>query len=420
MIQHIAYYIACCTVLITLTIGFKIITEHKEKIYWGYYFLIPLFAFIMAIENYLKLNQLNTLTSFLFYFILYFLIYRRKWKKIIFYGITLWIFGVIIDIVAMVCSKFIPFLSILIIRSIYTLFLDVILLMVLKNRKLRNWLKSLYEKIEKVRFPLFQILLLITTLISLGYSLYFLVVEGKTAQAITCLYILIVANIALIILYINREYNIYFLKETNDYLIKNHEFYVQVVNDYHILKHNIIHQLIGIKSVSNKKTISLINDLIKQYNEKSVSDQYLKKMPMGINSVVYEKIYNFNNQELKLEIDNMIETNIFENLTSRSYNLLCEALGVLLDNALQASSKSSEQMIMLDMRETSSSYNIKIINTFNEILDVEKIGTLKYTTKKSGHGIGLFSLIGKKKVKVKTSIINNLFINEIIIAKKIN
>ena len=58
------------------------------------------------------------------------------------------------------------------------------------------------------------------------------------------------------------------------------------------------------------------------------------------------------------------------------------------------------------------------MNSFEGNLDLEQIGELKYTTKNTGHGLGLYSLIGLKKLNIKTSIKNNIFINEIKILKK--
>ncbi len=420
MIDHIFYYFASCSILSTLTYGFKLITDHKTKIYKLYALCIPFFAIIMTFENYYHLDTLNTITSFCFYFILYFLIYRRNRKETTYYGIVLWSFGLIIDILAMICSKFIPYLSLLMIRSIYTIFLDIILIFILRNKKLHRWFKSLYKKISRVKFPYFRLILLITILCSLGYALYFSVVEKNIVNSNISLYVLLISVLILIIIYINCEYNNYSLKETNDHLIKSNEFYITIVDDYHILKHNIIHQLNGIKSVSNKKSIQLIEDLIKSYNENNKCSHKMQKLPIGISRIVYEKIYDCNEPNLKLGVDNIIETNVFDHLSPRRYNLLCEALGVLLDNALQATLKTKDKIIMIDMRETENSYRIKIINTFSELLDIDKLGTMKYTTKKSGHGIGLFSIIGRKKVKVKTSIINDLFINEIIINKKLD
>lgn len=420
MLDYVIYYITVCLLQVTLVYGFKCITEHKDRIHWKYLFLIFITSSIMTLSFYYNLNAVTSIISMLSYFILYYLIFRRNVKETIFYGISIWIIGMIIDFIAMICSQIFAFLPLHIVRASYTIIMELIFLLVFRIKKLHIILKSFYDKIKQVKFPYLEIILLIVVTLSMSYTLYFLVIENSIESSKSSLLILVPAVLILIFIYVNREFNNYALKQTNEYLIKNNEFYINIVNDYRILKHNIIHQLSGIKSVSNEKTIKLIDDLIEQYNNKSVNVQHMKKMPVGISGIVYEKIYNFNDKELRLGIDNNIESNIFDNLTPRSYNLLCEALGILLDNALQATEKTKEKIIMIDMKETDLSYNIKIINTFQDLLDIEQLGSVKYTTKNTGHGIGLFYLIGRKKLKVKTSIINDLFISEITIEKKIN
>ena len=99
-------------------------------------------------------------------------------------------------------------------------------------------------------------------------------------------------------------------------------------------------------------------------------------------------------------------------------NLLCEALGVLIDNALEASCVSNDKIIYLQFLETNDNINIKIINSFSGVLDLERLGTINYSSKSKGHGLGLYSIFGRSKIKVKTNIKNNLFCNEIIVKKK--
>jgi len=66
-----------------------------------------------------------------------------------------------------------------------------------------------------------------------------------------------------------------------------------------------------------------------------------------------------------------------------------------------------------------SNMESSIINTFAGSLDLERIGSIEYTTKEEGHGLGLFSLFGRKNLSVTTTIKNNLFINNIEIKKRL-
>lgn len=417
MLDYIIYFITVCTLQLIFLYGFKKLTNTSGEINWKYIFLVPLFSGIITIECYYGLSAINTLTSLGLYYILFYLVFRKKLKVTFFYGSCLWIIAIFSDLLMMLTASIVTWSSsFLQERLFFAFFNQLIIILIIRNKKVQKFLKTLQDKLTNIKFPYLHILLIIIVISSLGFSLFY-TIQNQVINSL-CISLLGVSVILLIIFYINKEYVNAAIKETNKLLIKNNEFYTNVVNDYRIMKHNIIHQLTGIKSTSNKEAKKLIDDLISQYNEKLQSVNNIKNMPIGINGIVYEKIYNFNQKELHLEIDNSIESNVFENLTPRNYNLLCEALGVLLDNALQASEKTNEKILMIDMKEIDSSYNIKIINTFNDYLEIEKIGTMKYTTKNTGNGIGLFSLIGRKKLKIKTSIINDLFLNEIIIEKK--
>lgn len=417
------YFILACVMQLTIVLGFKIITEHQKKIHKKYFLLIFPIAIILTIENYFNLIILSIMTSLLSYFILNYLIYRRSRNDTIFYCVALSIIGLILDSISMILSTIIPFerfhIDITTIRYIDTCFMQLVLLLLLNWNCLKKILNKLNQSIKKIKFPYISFILILIVLSSMGLSFLSMILENGLKSITMPFIILSFSIIILVVSFIYHEYNNNELKIINKNLIKNNDFYITVVNDYRVLKHNIIHQLNGIKSVSNKKATTLINDLMEEYNTNFKNLKIEAKMPSGINGIVYEKIYTYPNQDFRLEIDNSIESDIFNNLTPKSYNLLCEALGVLLDNALEASEKSKEKIIMIDMKETEESYNIKIINTFDEILDLEKIGTMKYTTKNYGHGIGLYSLIGRKKLKIKTSIINDLFFNEIIIEKKL-
>lgn len=422
MLNLVIYFLLACIVQLSVSTGFKLITNHDKKVHYLSYLLIIPFALIMTLEYHFELMTLNTLTSLFFYFVLYYLLYRKDVFDIIFYGATISIIGMIIDILVMIFSTIIPFkffsFGITEIRFIDTILVETVLLFTLNSNHIKKWSAKLHKNMKKIKFPYLSFLLIMIVLISLGFTIYDFIQKFGLNSLSLEIYLLFFSITIFLIMFLNREYNNYELKVTNENIIRNNEFYLTIINDYRMLKHNLIHQLNGVKSVSNEKGQELINDLIQEYNQNTKTIQNMQKMPMGISGIVYEKIYGFENNELSIGIDNNINSNVYDELTPKSYNLLCEALGILLDNALEATEKTKEKILMIDMKETEESYHIKIINTFQTVLDIDALGTLKYTTKKTGHGIGLFSLIGRKKLKIKTSIINDLFFNEIIIEKK--
>ena len=123
---------------------------------------------------------------------------------------------------------------------------------------------------------------------------------------------------------------------------------------------------------------------------------------------------------MKVQIDNNVKGKLLDILGPKNYNLLCEALGITLDNALESASQTKGKIVFLEFSEEEKTVNIKIMNTFKGSIDTEKLGTIEYTSNKlNGHGLGLYSLFNKNTIYITTSIKNNLFRSEIKVNKKI-
>ncbi len=394
----------------------------SKKVEWKLSMLIfyTLIAGILIYSEKILTQPLTVILSIVYFVILFKHLFKVKYGEAIYKTLFIWCVAIAFDFTIMIIMGLIKIehlantIPINYFKAISTLSYQTFLYLLMSQKKIIKMFQKLYEILTNNQFYTKTVLLLgiiifCGTMCSLNLD--------KVSYNFMIFLILIVVLI-LFIFYVVNEYNIYTLKEMNQYLIKNNEFYLNIVNDYKIMRHNIVNQLIGIKSVSNKKSCELIDDLIKEYNKSFQGVQGMQKMPLGINGLVYEKIYNHNCESLNLNIENTIESNVVDMLTARSYNLLCESLGVILDNALEASIQSKDKIIAITLSETEEKYIIKVMNTFSNILDLDELGKLHYTSKNSGHGIGLFSIMGRKKIKIKNTIINNLFRSEISIEKK--
>ena len=173
----------------------------------------------------------------------------------------------------------------------------------------------------------------------------------------------------------------------------------------------------GVKTVANKKAKELLDNLIKEYNESFYIKHDINSMPLGINGLVFEKLYKYNEDKIEISITNKIKSKILNAVGPRSYNLFCEALGVTLDNALESAKESKDKLVYIEFRENKDYVQMKIMNTFHGNIDLDKLGTVNYTSKSEGHGLGLYSLFGRKNLTITTSIKNNLFVNKIEVKK---
>ena len=225
------------------------------------------------------------------------------------------------------------------------------------------------------------------------------------------IFILIIINI------IYLHYQIYWLKKTNQILEKNDSVNREVITEYQIIKHNIENKLIGLKSVPEKDKNNMINEIIKEQNESFYVKNDINSIPEGISGLIFEILYQYKEDNINVKIDNKIEDNILKKIGLKKYNKLCDYIGVLLKNALEASRESKEKIVYITFKSKDNFIIIEVMNTFSGKINIDNIGKKEYTTKTKGHGIGLYSLLNKKSIKLDLTIKNNYFISSIHIKK---
>ncbi len=98
---------------------------------------------------------------------------------------------------------------------------------------------------------------------------------------------------------------------------------------------------------------------------------------------------------------------------------LCRIVGILLDNAIDASRKTMEKFIGVEVYKEKESTIIVIDNSFEGKIDLDQINNKNYSTNGSGRGLGLYILKNTiKKIDnmvFEQSINNNLFTSKIIV-----
>lgn len=134
--------------------------------------------------------------------------------------------------------------------------------------------------------------------------------------------------------------------------------------------------------------------------------------------------YKFTEAERKginvsINISKQISNSILGKLDTKNFKDLARVIGVYLDNAIEASSLSSEKKLGIEIYFLKNNINIIISNTYTNTIDEEKIGKERYSTKgkNRGHGLLLVKRIlnESKMISSKNEITDNLFIQKIII-----
>lgn len=398
--------------------AFGRLSGKKIKIKWIDIVLI-LFNFLVQIITFkLDIRIVANMFNILYFYFMFQSLYKCSREEAKNYGIIIWIFCIVLDLIVMlVFNVFDLFkyyeLNPLVSKTIGSLCMSFLLIVTVSIKPFLTHYQKIYQKVSKLNISSKYIVGIITILLILGFmELKFI----KDDIVISLIFIIAVLFTALIIQIIAKNYRIMVLKLTNKLLEENNLTNKKVITEYSILKHNFESELLGIKDVANKEAKALIDDLLEDANSSVYIKNDINAMPLGINGLVMGKLAKHEKSNIKISITNDITSNILDVVSPRSYNLFCEALGISLDNALESAKNTKEKLVYLEFKETSTEIKLIVINTFSGGVDLDCLGEVNYTSKKKGHGLSLYSLF-RKNLNIKTSIKNNLFINDIAIKK---
>jgi len=381
---------------------------------------ILIYAVLLSIINYdtnLSPN-ISTIISIISTVLAYYIFLNLRKSDLAFYTIVLWLIIIGMDILTMNLVNYSVNrfnIDLELCRFISSLIVTMIFFLLAKLNIFKNFIRKIKNMIYKSN----QRLLYWIIIVIVYYLLGSFCLKYMDNNVMTKVILLIACSlISVAVLFLIKQSQIKHLKESVNILTKSNIFYIERIDEYREIKHNLIANIDGIKSVANNEAKILLNDLIKKYNSKFRIPSNFKQVPAGINSIIFEKIYNIPAKKLKVSINNKIKNNIIEVLTAKKYNLFCEALGVTLDNAIEAATKSKEKLLYIEITEEENTIILKIVNTFSGTIDIDALGSKNYTSKNKGHGIGLFSILNSKLVKVTTSIKNNKFYCVLKVTKK--
>jgi two-component system sensor histidine kinase AgrC len=102
--------------------------------------------------------------------------------------------------------------------------------------------------------------------------------------------------------------------------------------------------------------------------------------------------------------------------------LLCEFLGIMIDNAIEAAEKSKLKFVSIKIEENEDEMIFQIENSFEQEPDINKIFKKGFSTKGKGRGLGLWYIKSKltkeKNIFLNTSINGDYFKHTLQIRRK--
>lgn len=226
--------------------------------------------------------------------------------------------------------------------------------------------------------------------------------------------ILFISGIVIVLyLIIRKDMKNEQLNEQNAQMLNHVTKYEKIITEQGKANHEFKNQLMVIRGYAQMNSPKLIeyidsitDDAKKTHSSYMISQ--LNKFPEGgIKGLLYYKLSTMEDENIKYDLD--VEDGVKTKLNSLSvimYKNITKILGVLLDNAIDASKKSKEKKILVSVIKERTRVIFTISNTYKGKIDLSKIGT-GYTTKGNKHGYGLRlvkDIVGASKIfEVETS-----------------
>lgn len=273
------------------------------------------------------------------------------------------------------------------------LYLILLLIFSFKNiLKFVNIVSSSYQK-SKNRYILIVIFL---SFCLFTMSVYFCLFHYNITFLLIILFIMITTYSVIIIATIKIMEQRSKIQVEYDILLTNLSEYENLLDKQRISNHENKNQLLVIKGMVDKNESNVseyINSIIDtQYKDNDTLIMKTNRIPSGgLKGLIYYKMLTMKERKINvnLEVDRSLRDLDFSIIPVKTHQELCKIVGVLLDNAIQALENSTNKEINIFLEYVDNEFIIKISNTYDGNIDLDKIDSAGYTTKGKGHGYGL-------------------------------
>ena len=402
-------------------ITYQKFSDNKIKSVSEQYLILIFTSFIITINNlYNPILPIRALASAAIYFIMYKTIFKESLKTTFCKTCLMTLVSFVLDPVLSITISFaceniqelnvntIPKLLITCIFS-YTYF------KIFKSEKNRKRFKSLLELMEANK----KILIYFTILVLVAHAYNVLLAYNYVDyKYYTALLILIIFISYFSYIFIHEIFDNISLTLKNKYLNDNLINYQKTADNYRTLKHNLKNDLFIIARSKDKE--KAIRRTYEKYNQDEEWVNNIGSIPSGLQGIIFLKMEFAENNKVKFYMDNKID---FEKLDEGTplYLDTCEVIAICLDNAIEASIDTEEKLICMGLYNDDDCYTINITNSFNNFVDIDKLGEKNYSTKNRNSGIGLNYIANlNKDIKIKRIISDTNFKTIITIKKVIN
>ena len=432
MIEIFNALVACLITTITLYIAGAIIFGKSKNTTLKNIIILIISATIHTIMFLYLSGMVKTIAIYILFILTFKYIFNIKFSKATLFSVIYIILLLIPDLVTLFfTTKLLNIPK----ETIYTSFAGSILgnlcaniIMLLMIYLLRKPLKKMLDYSFSTNKKI--IIVSIITIIITAYFFFKLIAGYKVNNSVISYLMCMIAFIT-ILLTLYRE------KIENESIIKKYDELLDVMKTYEIdienqrtLIHENRNELMTIRSKAidknaSKEFIEYMDSVIGDKVSTSISkySKFTHLPSNGLKGFFYYKSMEAERRGIKVSanVSKKIENSFLKDLDTKTYKDLARLIGVYLDNAIDASEKSEDKKLGIEIYLIKENIKIIITNTFSNDVDLSKIGKERYTTKGKNHGHGLLLvssiLHNNNRFIAKTKVDQNLYIQELTINK---
>ena len=419
--DYLLLYLSSVSTLIFLNINYGKINNNEIKLRSvRIIFIIIIFSLLITINTNLNNSYSRAFISYVFIMINYYLIYNENFNVVFIKGTICYFLTLLFEIlfsIALVPTGIISLESFdkNIILKICFSFLTVLLPFILLSiKKLKIFLNKLIKALDR---PIITTIVMTSSLIFASTLAYKFVAEFSSKVYIDNI-ILIIFFISLLALIIHNRFVINNEVRKTEELLELITKYEKKNDEYRAYKHELLNNLLALKSIKNKNTKefdSSLDELISLYNTKSSGIKNIYKLPSGLKCIVYYKLNDIDEDKYNVNVNISKQVSInLEKVDHKEYMSLCKIMGIVLDNAIEAMKNSEGKTLNIDVYKEKDNVIIEVDNTFDKsTTDITKIYNKNYSTKGKNRGLGLYLanllLKNSKYLHMEQRIINEYF-----------
>ena len=391
-------------------------------------FFIPMFLYCMA-SFYFIPNQLRFVLFILAISLILFLVLKIKNKIVLLYAFNT---EIILALSEVIVTSILVLIGInskdivndqlynLIANIIISIFGLVISYIGFINQILNKIIMTFKKNKKLINYLYVFIIVLYLVVLKNGLELIL-----KSNYYINILFIFFVILIVLLIIKNESKYEQ--LKEENRQMLNYVTKYEKIITAQGKTNHEFKNQLMvirGYAQMHSDKIIEYIDEIVEDSNKAGSSYliSQLNNFPDGgIKGLLYYKLSIMEDENINytINVEKGVKTKL-KTLSTNNYKNITKILGVLLDNAIDASKKSKHKKINISVIKDNRNIIFKIYNTYKGKIDIEKVGT-GYTSKGKGHGYGLRlvkDIINENKAfDINHDLEDNYFVSSLYIKK---